>query len=96
MSSADEILRRTLERANYLKTVQKNAYSLYKQQVAEQIAFLQQCGVTRIHITIPEYMNRVPLYRPKVLKKLRHELRDIGYSVQHVNEFDLLISWFNV
>jgi hypothetical protein len=96
MSSADELLRRTIERANYLKTVQKNAYSLYKQQVAEQIAFLQQCGVTKIHITIPEYMNRVPMCRPKVLKKLRRELTDIGYSVQHLNDFDLIISWFNV
>jgi hypothetical protein len=96
MSSADELLRRTLERANYLKTRQKNAYELYKQQVAEQIAFLQQCGVTRIHITIPEFMNRVPLCRPKVLKKLRRDLTSIGYSVQHMNDFDLIISWFNV
>lgn len=94
--SADELLRRTIERAKYLETLQKNAYTLYKQQVAEQISFLQQCGVTRIHITIPEYMNRIPLCRPKVLKKLRRNLEEIGYSVQKMNDFDLVISWFNV
>lgn len=96
MSSADDLLRRTLERASYLKTRQKNAYNLYKQQVAEQIAFLQQCGVTRIHITIPEFMNRVPLCRPKVVNKLQRQLTEIGYSVQKFNDFDLIISWFNV
>ena len=85
MSSADEILRRTIERAKYVETLQKNAYDVYKQQVAEQIAYLQQCGVTRMRITIPEYMNRVPLCRPKVLKKLNKTLTEIGYSVHPID-----------
>jgi hypothetical protein len=96
MSSADEILRRTIERAKYVETLQKNAYDVYKQQVAEQIAYLQQCGVTRMRITIPEYMNRVPLCRPKVLKKLNKTLTEIGYSVQQIGDYDLIVSWFNV
>ncbi len=96
MSSADDLLRRTIERAKYVETLQKNAYDVYKQQVAEQIAFLQQCGVTRMKITIPEYINRIPLCRPKVLKKLTKTLTDIGYIVQQTGDFDIVVSWFNV
>jgi len=93
----ERLLRETINRAKYIHTLQENAYDIYLNQIAEQIAFLSSIGITSVKLLIPEFVNRIPINRKKCYKKIKKKLTSYGYNVNKTDKlYEIIVSWYFV
>jgi dissimilatory sulfite reductase (desulfoviridin) alpha/beta subunit len=94
---AETLLQTTLERARSFQRLRSSAIEQYLQQIAEQIEYMERVGITSIHVTVPQFFNRIPLDREYTYKKVKKKLKKIGYRVVgYPDDYVLVISWFMV
>lgn len=93
--NSEKLLRQTIERAQQIHAMQDSAYEILLKQIAEQISYLQQFGVTSYRVFIPNFVNRIPIQQTKMKERIIYKLEGIGYKIEDsekdINKF--IVSW---
>lgn len=93
MSSSDELLKQTIQRAKQVQALQESAYEIFLKQISEQIHYLQQFGITSVRISVPNFVNRIPIHKQKATEKIIQKLQRIGFIVSDIHDCTFIVSW---